>query len=133
MVRFFGRPSDESNLVSLDVTGLGVKYDGQSVRSIRCHELVADSLGRILRRISDSPHRGILAKYAGCYNPRPMRGGKRPSKHSWGAAIDLDPDHNGLKTSWPVAATMPIEVMEEFAREGWIGLGWQIGRDSKHF
>ena len=89
--------------------------------------------GRILHRISDSPHRGILAKYAGCYNPRPMRGGKRPSKHSWGAAIDLDPDHNGLKTSWPVAATMPIEVMEEFAREGWIGLGWQIGRDSMHF
>ena len=89
--------------------------------------------GRILRRISDGPHRGILAKYAGCYNPRPMRGGNRPSKHSWGAAIDLDPDHNGLKTSWPVAATMPIEVMEEFAREGWIGLGWQIGRDSMHF
>jgi hypothetical protein len=89
--------------------------------------------GRILRRISDSPHREILAKYAGCYNPRPMRGGNRPSKHSWGAAIDLDPDHNGLKTSWPVAATMPIEVMEEFAREGWIGLGWQIGRDSMHF
>ena len=49
------------------------------------------------------------------------------------AAIDLDPDHNGLKTSWPVAANMPIEVMEEFAREGWIGLGWQIGRDSMHF
>ena len=26
-----------------------------------------------------------------------------------------------------------IAVMEEFAREGWIGLGWQIGRDSMHF
>ena len=133
MIRFFGRPRDESSLVPLDVTGLSVKYDGQSVRSIQCHKLVAASLGRILRRISDGPHRGILAKYAGCYNPRPMRGGNRPSKHSWGAAIDLDPDHNGLKTSWPVAATMPIEVMEEFAREGWIGLGWQIGRDSIHF
>ena len=116
MVRFFGCPGNESNLVSLDVTGLGVKYEGQAVRSIRCHKLVAESLGRILRRISDSPHRGILAKYAGCYNPRPMRGGNRPSKHSWGAAIDLDPDRNGLKTSWPVAATMPIEAMEEFAR-----------------
>ena len=97
------------------------------------NELAPFGGGRILRRISGGPHREILAKYAGCYNPRPMRGGNRPSKHSWGAAIDLDPDHNGLKTSWPVAATMPIEVMEEFAHEGWIGLGWQIGRDSMHF
>jgi hypothetical protein len=120
-------------LVLLDVIGLGVKYVGQAVRSIRCHKLVAESLGRILRRISDGPHRRVLAKYADCYNPRPMRGGNRPSKHSWGAAIDLDPDHNGLKISWPVAATMPIEVMEEFAREAWIGLGWQMGRDSTHF
>jgi hypothetical protein len=47
-------------LVNLDVTGLGVKYDGQVVRSIRCHKLVAASLGRILRRISDGPHRGVL-------------------------------------------------------------------------
>jgi hypothetical protein len=31
IVRFFGRPGDESRLVSLDVTGLGVKYDGQAV------------------------------------------------------------------------------------------------------
>jgi len=60
MVRFFGRPGNESSLVNLDVTGLGVKYDGQAVRSIRCHKLVADSLGRILRRISDGPHRGVL-------------------------------------------------------------------------
>ncbi len=60
-----------------------MKYDGQDVRSIRYHKLLANSLS--------------------------------------------------LKTSWPVAATMPIEVMEEFAREGWIGLGWQIGRDSMHF
>ena len=33
MVRFFGHPGDESRLVSLDVTGLGVKYDGKAVRS----------------------------------------------------------------------------------------------------
>ena len=90
MIRFFGRPRDESSLVPLDVTGLSVKYDGQSVRSIQCHKLVAASLGRILRRISDGPHRGILAKYAGCYNPRPMRGGNRPSKHSWGACRKTD-------------------------------------------
>jgi hypothetical protein len=55
-----------------------------------------------------------------------MRGGIRPSKHSWGAVIDLNPNRNRLKTSWTIAATMPIEMMEEFAREGW------IGRDSMH-
>ena len=31
MVRFFGRPGNESSLVPLDVIGLSVKYEGQTV------------------------------------------------------------------------------------------------------
>jgi hypothetical protein len=130
---FYGSPGDESKLVNLPVAGLGVEYDGKLVKTIRCHERVADSLKRVLEAIASSPQRDILKEFAGVYNNRPMRGGSLPSLHARGAAIDLDPDTNRLSQSWPVSATMPLEVMEHFAAEGWVGLGWLIGRDSMHF
>ena len=46
VIRRFGEPGDEEQLVNLPVIGLGIKYAGQPVRSIRCHRLVADSLLR---------------------------------------------------------------------------------------
>ena len=130
---FYGSPGDESRLVNLDVQGLDVRYDGKPVRTIRCHERVAESLRRVLEDIAAGPHPDILAQYAGCYNNRPMRGGSLPSLHARGAAIDLDPDNNRLSQSWPVSATMPLEVMESFAREGWLAAGAFWGRDAMHF
>lgn len=132
LTRFFGAAGDESQLTNLDVTGLGVKYEGKPVRTIRCNARVSASLYRVLRSLSQT-HPDLLAKYAGCYNNRPMRGGRLPSLHARGAAIDLDPDRNGNKTPWPVAAQMPVEVMEAFAREGWLSAGAFWGRDAMHF
>jgi hypothetical protein len=132
LTKFYGKPGDESKLVRLDVTGLGLKYEGKPVKVIRCHGKVADSLKRALIEISQGPARAVLEKYAGCYNNRPMRGGSLPSLHARGAAVDLDPDDNGNHVSWPVRATMPIEVMEAFAREGWIAAGAFWHRDAMH-
>jgi hypothetical protein len=129
---FYGSPGDESKLVALDVVGLGVRYDGKPVRVIRCHQRVADSLGRVLADIAAGQHAGVLALYAGVYNNRPMRGGSLPSLHARGAAIDLAPDANRLTQSWPISATMPLEVMESFAREGWKSAGAFWGRDAMH-
>lgn len=129
---FYGSPGNELELVSVNVEGLGLKYDGKPVKSLRCHDRVADSLKRVLTALSTT-HPEILAQYAGVYNNRTMRGGSLPSLHARGAAIDLAADTNMLKQSWPVSATMPLEVMEVFAQEGWVGLGWLIGRDAMHF
>jgi len=131
--KFYGDAGDEGYLVKPSVAGLGVKYDGTTVAAIRCHKRVADSLGRILGAIAATPHRGILAYYAGCYNFRAMRGGTRPSTHARGIAIDLAPDWNGNSTPWPEKATMPLAVMECFAREGWLSAGAFWGRDATHF
>lgn len=133
MVRFFGEPGDVARLVNLPVAGLGVKYDGQPVRTIRCHERVAESLGRVLRNIAASDHRAILSEYGGCFNYRPMRNGSAWSKHAWGCAIDLAPSTNGNLTHWPTKATMPLEVMELFAVEGWLAAGAFWSRDAMHF
>ena len=129
---FYGSPGDESRLVSVNVEGLGLRYDGKPVKSIRCHDRVADSLKRVLTVLSKS-HPDILAQYAGVYNNRPMRGGSLPSLHARGAAIDLAADTNRLSQSWPVSADMPFEVIEAFAREGWASAGAFWGRDAMHF
>jgi len=129
----FGEPGDEEQLVGANVRGLGIKYEGQPVRNIRCHHLVADSLVTAITEIAATPARWILAEYAGCYNVRPMRGSSRLSKHAWGIAIDFAPATNGLHAHWPRAASMPIEVMEAFARVGFLSAGAFWSRDAMHF
>jgi hypothetical protein len=133
MRAYYGQSGDEKALTYIDVRGLGVQYIDADVSRIRCHHQVAESLLRVIKRIADSPHRGILEHYAGCYLNRPMRGGTRPSKHSWGVAIDLWPAENSLHRHWPTKALMPLGVMEIFAAEGWTPAGAFWGRDAMHF
>lgn len=134
---FYGAPGDESNLVPIAFP-FPLYYGGKLVRTTRCHKKVADSLLRILRDIGtlyfDAP--GIMEEaedYGGIFNFRPKRGGTTWSLHAWGAAIDLDDDDNTFRDSWPLQADMPLEIMECFAREGWISAGAFWGYDAMHF
>jgi hypothetical protein len=128
---FYGSPGDESQLVNIPVEGLGVKYEGSKVKTVRCHAKVADSLLRVIKKLAVvSPE--VLADYNGCFNFRRMRGGTSYSLHAYGAAIDFCAGTNGNHTSWPSKATMPLEVMEAFACEGWLSAGAFWGRDGMH-
>lgn len=137
LTAFYGKPGDESQLVTFDFP-YPIYYEGKLTKKGRCHRKVKESLLRVLTEIGDkwSNNEGILEEaedYGGIYNNRPMRNGSLPSLHARGAAIDLDADDNGNKVSWPVAADMPIEIMEAFAREGWLSAGAFWGRDAMHF
>jgi len=130
LTKFYGAAGDESQLVNLPAP-VPMYYEGKRIKTIRCHAKVAASLARALTAAyAVAPD--VVKIYDGCYNNRPMRGGSLPSLHARGAAIDLDAGNNGNLVSWPVRATMPLEVMEAFAREGWLSAGafWQ--RDSMH-
>lgn len=134
---FYGSPGDESQLVSITFP-YRMLYEGRVVRSTRVHRKCADSLLRVLSRIGDrySDTPGIFeeaADYGGVYNNRPMRGGSLPSLHARGAAIDLDADDNGNRVAWPTGADMPLEIIEEFSREGWTSAAAFWGRDAMHF
>ena len=131
LTAFYGMPGDESQHTRINVTGLGVKYGGKTVNVILCHRKVSDSLLRVIKNLSLT-YPEILAGYAGCYNNRTMRGGSTPSLHARAAAIDFCPDDNGNRVAWPASATMPIEVMATFAREGWLAAGAFWGRDAMH-
>lgn len=129
---FYGAPGDETHHLRLDVAGLGLKYEGAAVARITCHERVGASLLRVLKRLG-TLHPEVLADFAGCYNNRAMRGGTLPSLHARAAAVDFMPGSNGNKSNWPVASSMPLGVMEEFAREGWLPAGAFWSRDAMHF
>lgn len=122
-------------IVNLNVSGLGVHYLDNLTpsKTIQCHEKVADSLLGIIKEISASEYAYVLREYGGCLNIRPMRKGKRPSVHSWGAAIDFMPTSNSYTANWPLEADMPFEVMEIFASRGAIPAGAFWGYDGMHF
>lgn len=133
---FYGEPGDEANLVAITFP-YPMYYGGQRVTKTRCHKKVAGSLLRILIAIGQrgAGTREIMEPaedYGGVYNFRNKRGGTSLSVHAWGAAIDLDVDDNTFKDPWPLVADMPLEIMEEFAKEGWTSAGAFWGYDSMH-
>jgi len=132
LTAFYGQPGDESKLTRFDLP-TNTNYDGKPARHARAHDRCVPSLIRILNEIASGPDAWVLRQYAGIYNNRPMRGGSLPSIHARGAAIDLAPGTNGNHTTWPTRATMPLSVMEAFAREGWLSAGAFWGRDAMHF
>lgn len=134
---FYGEPGDESNLVSITLP-FPMFYDGKLVKTTRVHKKCAASLLRVLNNIGAKyfADRGVMEEaedYGGCFNFRPKRGGTSWSLHAWGAAIDLDADDNTFRDSWPMKADMPLEIMEEFAKEGWLSAGAFWGYDAMHF
>lgn len=131
LTAFYGRAGDESKLVNLPAPA-PMFYEGKRIKTIRCHAKVAASLSRALTG-AHSVFPDVVAVYGGCYNNRSMRGGNTPSLHARGAAIDLWASKNGNKAHWPVAARMPLGVMEAFAREGWLPAGAFWSRDAMHF
>jgi len=64
-----------------------------------------------------------------------MRGGSSWSVHSWGAAIDFDPDRNSLHASKAFARLAKPDA-DEFWRiwesEGWVSLGRAKNYDWMH-
>ncbi|MCW1926299.1 M15 family metallopeptidase [Luteolibacter arcticus] len=131
LTRFYGAAGDESRLVMIGLPGC-TRYDGVPVTRTRVNGRCAESLERVLDALART-HAEVLGEFAGVFNHRPMRGGTTPSLHARGAAIDLAPDTNGNRMHWPLAADMAFEVMEAFAREGWLSAGGFWGRDAMHF
>lgn len=136
--KFYGKPGQESRLVPIR-PAYKLSYDGAPLSSVCCHELCAESLGRVFQAIlglypDPAERHGLgLDEFGGIYNYRRKRGGKSLSMHAWGIAIDLSQTQNRFKAQWPMEATMPFNVIEAFAKEGWTSGGAFWGYDAMHF
>lgn len=141
MVKFYGEVgTNQTSLVLPYEMKLAWDLDSK-VTKLTCHKKVKDSLERIFKNTLD--HYGLeeikklkLDVFGGCLNVRKMRGGSSWSIHSWGAAIDLDPDRNQLKWTKDKAYFAKPEY-EPFWKiveaEGWTSLGREKNYDWMHF
>ena len=111
------------------------------ITRLRCHKLVANQLSAIFKDILDfygleHIQRLGIDLYGGCFNFRKMRGGSDWSRHSWGVAIDLDPERNSLKATSKNAnfAKMDYQPMIDiFYKHGFVSLGREKNYDWMHF
>lgn len=142
MVAFYGEPGENQTLLVLPYT-LKIAWDLKiSVKRLTCHEKVAESLYTIfektLKVYGESDIRKLkLDVFGGCLNVRKMRGSNTQwSTHSWGAAVDIDPDNNRLKWGKD-RATLAKKEYEPFWKivesENWVSLGRVQNRDYMHF
>jgi len=112
------------------------------IKRIQCHKLIKDQLQKALSDILchygiDEIKRLQLDDYGGCFNYRLMRGStKTLSHHSWGIAIDLDPDRNLLHETSKTARFARPEykaMIDIFYLNGFKSLGREENRDYMHF
>lgn len=111
MGTFYGEVGKNQSSVMLP-TGYGMvlAWDPSvTIHRFSCHKHCAPAFTELFTRtLSHYGPGGVrdlrLNLFGGCLNVRKKRGGSTWSTHAWGAAIDLDPDHNALRTSAPEAA-----------------------------
>lgn len=141
----YGKPDDDGSdyLVTINLPyRMRLAWDLKTyVTRIRCHRLVADKLQKIFSEIKDHYGEARIYElgidiYGGCFNFRQMRGGSDYSRHSWGIAIDLDPERNQLRMTGLTAQFAKEDykpMIDIFYRNGFLSLGREKNYDWMHF
>jgi D-alanyl-D-alanine carboxypeptidase-like protein len=124
----FGKPGDEKNIVLFDLP-YPLKYDGVTVTRSRCHKLMVPVFKAVLSELKARGLEKYVQNYGGIYNHRPIDDSTKLSTHSWGIAIDVEPQ------KYPAGSTARIqaEVIEVFARYGFVYGGDFPTPDPMHF
>ena len=140
LIRFYGEVGQNQSRIQLPFTHRLSWNKNVRINRFSCHEKVHDSLLRVLTRVVD--HYGIerirdlrLDLWGGCLNVRKMRGGTRWSMHSWGIAVDYDPERNKLNWGRDRAAFARPEYNQWWRlweEEGWVSLGRSKNFDWMH-
>lgn len=139
--RFYGSPCQVPlKRVSVPWT-MKLAWDKSTrVSTVSIHEKCADSLNRVFNEIAQTYSAKEITDYGldmygGSYNCRKKRGGSSMSTHSWGIAIDWDPQRNQL--SWGAnRAFLARPELRPFwdiwEKEGWNSLGREKNYDWMH-
>jgi LysM repeat protein len=101
------------------------------VKSIYCHKKLIPVITDVFTALRREGLQERLKTYGGCYNFRGKRTSGKLSTHSWGIALDLNPETNSQGS----AGNMDEAVVEVFRRFGFTWGGDWSGKtkDPMHF
>lgn len=145
LIKKYGKPTEQGTGYLIPISlpyPMKLAWDlNTKVTTIRCHRLVADKLKEVFNElllVYGLPKIQELGLniYGGCFNFRKMRGGNDYSRHSWGVAIDLDPERNQLKETSKTARFARPEydkLHEIFEKYGFENMGKVKGYDWMHW
>lgn len=141
MVNFYGPVGENMTKLELPYKLKLAWETGTTLTKISCNQKVAKSLYTIFENTLKAYGEKEVARlkldmFGGCVNVRKMRGGSSWSIHSWGAAVDLNPDNNQLKWGKPQATFSKAEYNDFWKivqAEGWTSLGKERNFDWMHF
>lgn len=105
-------------------------YEGEKVTRSRAHWLIVPRLIWVFEELKRRKLDRYVQNYGGIYNQRAIRGSAFPSTHSWGIAIDIEPEAYRLGST----KRLPAAVIEVFNEAGFSYGGDFPGRkDPQHF
>jgi hypothetical protein len=139
IIAIFGSIDDpdfeSKNIVLFDLP-YPLLYAGQPVHKARCHRLAVDNfveaLGKVQALMLDHECKETdCDEYGGIYCRRAIRGyASHASAHSWGIAIDLEPER------YPLGSTkrFPDPIVDAFRACGFFyGGDFETRKDPMHF
>jgi hypothetical protein len=105
-------------------------YDGKQVLKSRCHKKAVENFQWAFEQLAMAGLQDECREYGGIYASRKVRGVAKPSTHSWGISIDLEPQKYQLGSG----KRMPDDVVGIWRAAGFFYGGDFNGRlDPMHF
>ena len=104
----------------------------QPVISFPVHQAAVDHFAKALALLKSQGLENHARLFGGAYSPQPARGTPFVLTHTWGIAIDIDPEGNQLRWGRD-RATLPTEFARAMEDAGFWSSGLATDRDWMHF